>query len=135
MLKGSCFCSKVSYEVDGSLQNVRACHCSRCRKMFGGASSALADLSPGSVFRWTSGDDALSIWEESDGGKMGFCARCGSTLSMWKGEYRVLPLGCVDGDPSVELEAHLFVGSKASWDHIGDDVPQFDEYPQTPKKV
>jgi len=28
-------------------------------------------------------------------------------------------LGCVDGDPGVEIEQHLFVGSRASWDHIG----------------
>jgi hypothetical protein len=26
---------------------------------------------------------------------------------------------------------HIFVGSKAPWDHIGGDAPQFEEFPAT----
>ena len=39
-------------------------------------------------------------------------------------------LGSVDGDPGVQIEMHLFVNSKASWDHIGGSAPQFPEFPQ-----
>jgi len=38
-------------------------------------------------------------------------------------------LGSVDDDPGVEIEMHIFVGSKAPWDHIGGDAPQFEELP------
>jgi hypothetical protein len=38
-------------------------------------------------------------------------------------------LGCVDGDPGVEIEMHIFVDSRASWDHIGGNAPQFSEFP------
>jgi hypothetical protein len=38
-------------------------------------------------------------------------------------------LGSVDGDPGVRIEMHIFVGSKAAWDHIGGDAPQFPELP------
>jgi hypothetical protein len=38
-----------------------------------------------------------------------------------------LALGCIDGDPGVEIEMHLFVGSKAPWDHIGGKAPQYVE--------
>jgi hypothetical protein len=37
---------------------------------------------------------------------------------MHQGEVLVA-LGTVDGDPAVQIEMHIFVDSKASWDHIG----------------
>lgn len=38
-------------------------------------------------------------------------------------------LGTVDGDPGVEIAMHIHVASKAAWDHIGGDAPQFMEGP------
>ena len=129
MITGSCFCSKISYEVDGSLQNGRSCHCSRCRKAFSGASSAYAELAPGSKIRWIGGS-TLATYDTGDGGAIGFCGNCGSTLcGLWNGEVHGLTLGCVDGDPGVEIEKHIFVGSKVPWDHIGGEAPQFDKHP------
>lgn len=128
MLTGSCFCSTVSYELEGSLRNGRACHCSKCRKVFSGASSAYAELAPGSKMRWM-GRESLATFESGEGYAIGFCANCGSTLcGLWKGEVHGLTLGCVDGDPGVKIERHIFVGSKAPWDHIGGTAPQFDEH-------
>jgi hypothetical protein len=127
MITGSCFCSKVSYTLDGSLQSGRSCHCSRCRKAFSGASSAYAQLSADSTLSW-SGREFLST-SADEGLAIGFCGSCGSTLcGMWNGEVHGLTLGCVDGDPGVDIEEHIFVGSKAPWDHIGGDAPQFEEH-------
>ena len=80
MIQGGCFCNSVRYTLKGSLQNARACHCSRCRKAFSGASSAYAELSPSSSFEWLKGEDLLSIHETGSGWGMGFCSKCGSTL-------------------------------------------------------
>lgn len=44
---------------------------------------------------------------------------------MLNGEIHGVTLGCVDADPQVEIEMHLFVGSRAPWDHIGGEAPQF----------
>jgi hypothetical protein len=38
-------------------------------------------------------------------------------------------LGSVNGDPGVEIEMHIFVDSKAPWDHIGGIAPQYAEFP------
>jgi hypothetical protein len=38
-------------------------------------------------------------------------------------------LGSVDGDPGVEIGMHIFVGSKAPWDHLGGDAPRYDAFP------
>ena len=128
---GGCFCNSVRYEISGSLQNARACHCSRCRKAFSGASSAYGELSPSSTLKWLSGEDLLSIHETGEGWGMGFCSRCGSTMcGLHNGEVHGLTLGCIDGDPGVEIEMHIFVDSKAPWDHIGGNAPQYAEHAQ-----
>ena len=36
-------------------------------------------------------------------------------------------LGCVNGDPEVELSRHIYTGSKASWETIPAGVPQYAE--------
>jgi len=57
---------------------------------------------------------------------MGFCSICGSTLcGLYEGMVHGLTLGCIDGDPGLELEMHIFVDSKAPWDHIGGDAKQY----------
>lgn len=128
MITGACFCGDVTYEIDGALQNGRACHCSRCRKAFSGASSAYAELAPGSRFQWTGSEP--SIYGTGGGWGMGFCSRCGSTLCGVVGDdVHGVTLGCVNGDPGVSIDYHLFVGSKAPWDHIGGDAPQYEEHP------
>jgi hypothetical protein len=39
-----------------------------------------------------------------------------------------VPVGCVDGHPKLLVGDHIFVGSKASWDVIGDDgAPRYEE--------
>jgi hypothetical protein len=36
----------------------------------------------------------------------------------------------VDGDPGIEIGMHIFVGSRAPWDHIGGSAPQFESGPE-----
>ena len=38
-----------------------------------------------------------------------------------------VPVGLLDGNPDIKVGDHIFVGSKASWDIIGDNAPQLDE--------
>jgi hypothetical protein len=128
-VQGGCFCNTIRYRVTGPLQHARSCHCSRCRKAFSGAGSAYAELAPSATFEWVSGRDRLTVHETQPGWAMAFCSHCGSTLcGMHEGEVHGLTLGCIDGDPGVEIEMHIFVGSKASWDHIGGDAKQYLEH-------
>lgn len=69
-------------------------------------------------------------FESQAGWGLGFCGACGSTLCGFHGaQVHGLTLGCVDGDPGVEIGMHIFVGSRAPWDHIGGDAPQFEQGP------
>lgn len=129
MLTGGCFCGRVRYRISAPLAPGRACHCSRCRKAFSGTGSSYAEVVPGS-FAWTAGSDNLTFFETTPGWGMAFCRTCGSTLCGTSGDsVHGVTLGCVDGDPGVQIEMHLFVGSKAPWDHIGGNAPQYPEFP------
>ncbi len=126
---GGCFCGRVRYEIRSPLSSGRSCHCSRCRKAFSGSGSAYAEVTPGS-FSWIDGEDNLSSYESRDGWGLCFCRTCGTTLcGLHEGNVHGVTLGSVDGDPGVEIAMHIFVDSKAPWDIIGGDAPQFPEFP------
>ena len=128
MIEGGCFCGAVRYQIDGALDCACACHCSRCRKAFSGASSAYAEIVDVSKFGWVTGEDELTKHTSTQGWGLAFCRICGSTLcGMFNGEVHGVTLGTVDGDPGVQIEMHTFVESKAPWDHIGGNAPQFKE--------
>jgi hypothetical protein len=57
-----------------------------------------------------------------------FCSQCGSTLcGILNGVVHGVTLGCVNGDPEIEIGKHIYVGSKAKWEIIPEGVPQFNE--------
>jgi hypothetical protein len=129
-ITGGCSCGTLTYVVTAPLRNARSCHCSKCRKIFSGASSAYAEVEPGS-FSWKSGVEDLSRFDTGKGYGVLFCRRCGSTLAGVAGtEVHGVTLGCIDGDPGVEIEMHVFVDSRARWDHIGGDAPQYPTWPE-----
>ncbi|PHQ68808.1 MAG: aldehyde-activating protein [Sneathiella sp.] len=128
-ITGECFCGKITYRVKDGLRDARSCHCSRCRKAFSSQASAYAEVTPGS-FTWLSGQDLLTSFVGTHGFGLQFCSCCGSTLcGIFQGDVHGVTLGCVNGDPEIEIGRHIFVGSKAAWEVIPDGVPQFDEGP------
>lgn len=126
---GECFCRKVMYKIDRPLRDARSCHCSRCRKIFSAQASAYAEVEPGS-FAWTSGEDELKTFQSGNGFGIRFCGTCGSTLvGMFEGEVHGVTLGCVNGDPEIEIGMHIFVGSKAAWEKLPEGIVKYDEGP------
>lgn len=127
---GECFCGAITYRVMGEIAPATRCHCSRCRKAFSGAASAMSAVTV-DQFSWTGGEDGLKIYAGKHGYGIGFCTTCGSTLVGLKdGVVMGITLGTLNGDPPIVVEKHLFVGSKASWDMIGDSAPQHLEWPE-----
>ncbi|MEM9003153.1 MAG: GFA family protein, partial [Cyanobacteria bacterium P01_F01_bin.86] len=107
---GSCFCGAITYKIEGKLQDARSCHCSRCRKAFSAQASAYALVEP-DEFTWLTGENLLTRYESNHGAGLQFCSRCGSTLcGTYQGKIHGVTLGCVDGDPEIELSRHIFVG-------------------------
>jgi len=50
--------------------------------------------------------------------------------SLSLGQVHGITLGSLDGDPDVQIQMHIFVASKASWDYIGGSAEQFEEFPK-----
>lgn len=126
---GECFCGKVTYQIDAPLRDARSCHCSRCRKIFSAQASAYAEVAPG-AFTWLTGEDLLNTFDTGNGFGVRFCGNCGSTMvGVHQGEVHGVTLGCVNGDPDVEIGMHIFVGSKAAWEKLPENVVQFEEGP------
>lgn len=126
-ISGECFCGEVTYELSGKLRNARSCHCSRCRKAFSSQASSYAEVSA-DEFRWLTGEDLLTSYIGEHGFGLQFCRKCGSTLcGVHNGSVHGVALGCLNGDADVEIGAHIFVGSKASWETIPSGVVTFDE--------
>jgi len=128
-INGSCFCGDVAYKIEGKLRDARSCHCSMCRKAFSGQASAYA-LVDSNEFTWLSGENLLTSYKSNNDAGLQFCNKCGSTLcGTYKGKIHGITLGCVEGDPDITLERHIFVGSKASWETIPEGIPQYEEWP------
>jgi hypothetical protein len=126
MLKGSCLCGGVRYEIDGELSAVTNCHCALCRKTSGSAFASGATITAAS-FRLLAGKDLLREWESSPGYHRVFCGRCGSPILKRKDNdperLRFRP-GTLDSDPGVKMSKHTHVRSKAPWVEINDGLPQ-----------
>jgi len=135
MLRGSCLCRRVRYEIDGTLSGALNCHCSMCRKAHGAAFRSRARVRAGD-FRWVQGEDLVTWYESSPGNHRGFCRVCGSPLLSrfdFDASAHGLPLGALDDDPGVKPGLHVFVADKAPWFDIADDLPQLAALP--PRKA
>ena len=130
-INGKCLCGQVQYQLQTSPSDVAYCHCSDCRRILGSAFAAYAHISSDS-FQWIAGEDLASTFESSHYVNHCFCSFCGSQLGVIVGDGNKLnwiTLGSIEGDPGVRPQAHIFVGSKAPWHEITDDLPQFEEWP------
>lgn len=125
-ITGECFCGEVSYQHTGQLRDAMSCHCSRCRKMFAAQASASAFVEP-DQFQWQSGQHLLTTYMGEHGYGIQFCKKCGSTLcTVHKGQVFQVMLGCVNGDPDIEIGRHIYVGSKATWEVLPDGLNTFE---------
>jgi hypothetical protein len=132
VVRGSCLCGDVAFELRGQAIRMQNCHCSRCRR---GRSSAHATnlFYPLAAFSWVRGESQVADYKVPDARffAVAFCRRCGSDVARPSVERQlvVVPAGCLDDDPGVRPSRHVFVGSKAAWFEITDALPQFADAP------
>ena len=129
MIQGTCLCGASAFEIEGRVSPMQTCHCSRCRKTSGTAFST-GLLTAWKSFRWVRGRELIRIFELSSGFRHAFCRTCGSPMPDpdVRGKVVSLPAGCLDDDPGTRPFRHTFVGSKAPWYEITDDLDRFDEW-------
>ena len=126
---GSCLCGAVRFEVEGDFERFYLCHCTHCRKDTGSAHAANL-FSTTARLHWLAGQ-AQAVLFRLPGTRHArcFCAVCGSALPHATGRLLVVPAGALDGAFDAVPDAHLFVASKAAWEHDLERLPVFDAFP------
>ena len=126
--QGGCLCGAFQFEVEGPLSEVRLCHCDLCRRANGSAFSANARV-PHERYRVIGNTATIKEFESSLGAWKAFCSTCGSPAYSrvdWDKTGIRVRLGTLPRSVPVDIAAHVWVGSKASWDRITDDLPCFE---------
>lgn len=129
MLKGSCVCGAIHYEVEDAFEYALSCHCSKCRKATGSAFKPFGGIGI-DRFRVTRGEDNLTIFGDPEATRDHFCSTCGSLL--WsvvrENRYAHVTYGTLIDNPGLKPQAHIMVGSRAEWEEITDNLPQHEEF-------
>jgi len=134
VIRGSCLCGAVRFEVDRLAGPFELCHCSRCRKSSG--SAYLAGIGVRSAeFRWVQGKEHITVFESPirehpPAYSRPFCRICGSPLPEPEpsGPWREIPAGLLDDDPVLRPDRHIFVECRAPWTPRGDGLPELDKH-------
>jgi hypothetical protein len=118
----------VHYLVPDEFLYAANCHCSNCRRATGSAFKPFAGIERGKL-RITQGEDALHVFGDAAGDHDAHCRTCGSLLYSVVREraFVHVALGTLIDDPTLRPTRHIFVGSKAPWFTITDDLPQHEE--------
>lgn len=128
MIRGSCLCGKVKYEISGQPGAIVHCHCQTCRKAHGAAFSSVSAVQDTDFHLL--GDAMLKSFESSPGKHRFFCFECGTQIYAKRDntQHIILRLGSLDDDPQVAEEKHIWVSQQASWYAIQNNLPEHDEF-------
>jgi hypothetical protein len=128
VLAGMCLCGAVQYAVADRFLYAANCHCSNCRRATGSAFKPFAGIERAKL-RLTAGEDHVMIFGD-DSANDTHCRRCGSLLFSLVQDGRMVhvTMGTLVDDPTIRPDKHIFVGSKAPWFTITDDLPQHLEH-------
>lgn len=126
--QGGCLCGQVRYAASAFEPKMAHCHCSMCRKFHGAAFATFGSVKQAN-FRWLQGEHLLIAYQAPNGTVRRFCQHCGSSLtfaaSVEANEVIEVTLGTLDTPLNQQPDAHIYVDSKANWDLITDDLPQY----------
>jgi hypothetical protein len=137
-LTGGCLCGGVRFELTAPPRSAGYCHCTRCQRRTGTASSAQARID-GSTLRLLHGKELLHAWRHPEGGQEKlFCGECGAHLFSRNPENPAqisVRLGAFDGDPGIRPSWRSFVAYAAPWEPIPDDgLERYDEGKPRPRQ-
>ena len=127
ILTGRCECRTVSYRVPDEFRYAANCHCSNCRASTGSAFKPFAGIERDKL-EVVTGADTLLVWGDDDANHTR-CGICGSLLYsvVRDGAWVHVALGSLVDEPSIRPTEHIYVGSKAPWFEITDELPQAEE--------
>lgn len=127
-LVGKCLCGAVHYTVADEFVYAANCHCSNCRRATGSAFKPFAGIARDKLSIAEGGDNLMIFGDQNANDT--HCKVCGSLLYsvVRDGAFVHVAMGTLIDDPTIRPTKHIFVGSKARWFNITDDLPQYEEH-------
>jgi len=129
MIKGSCCCGAVKFELLSQPPLMGTCHCSRCRKV---GASAIVFVKKEDL-KWIEGREHVQLYNPISPYIYGrcFCKICGTSLGEILSEEASFPIAAnaLDDELEVKNSFHEFVDEKPSWYQICDDAKQSNGHP------
>jgi len=123
MLKGSCLCGAVQFEISGELHPPDACHCRQCRKQ-SGHFWVSTDIERTNI--QITGEEHITWYASSEKVRRGFCKTCGASL-FWdpiaKNKIAVA-MGAFDTPTATHVAMHIFTAEKGDYYDIDDGLPK-----------
>jgi hypothetical protein len=128
-LAGKCLCGAIHYAVADKFRYALNCHCSDCRRATGSAFKAFAGIERDKL-GITKGKENILIFGDENADHDVHCKVCGSLLYsvVRDGAFVHVTLGTLVDVPTIRPTAHIFVGDKAPWFEITDNLPQHEEH-------
>ncbi len=123
MIRGSCLCGGVEFEIDGEFEPRSYCHCTSCKRLSGGAATANARARSDEI-NVVKGRELLTTYQPDEGSAKTFCSVCGSNLfgGGWpEREYCSVRLPAIDSPFEGAPTQHIFTRSVAAWETLPDD--------------
>lgn len=120
MIRGSCCCGGVKFELTKVPSAMGTCHCSRCRK----AGSSTSVFVERDSVKWIQGRELVATYTPEAPFKYSrnFCSRCGTSLGEILSNENSFPIAAnsLDDDPIVRIKYQEFKESKPAWFEVCD---------------
>ena len=117
IIRGSCLCEAVRFEVVPPTKWCAHCHCTMCRRAHGAGMVTWFGVHRSS-FQLLAGAERLKWYQSSAAARRGFCSNCGTPMffegERWPDEIhiaRATVAGTIDREPSV----HVFYDARSRW--------------------
>lgn len=123
--EGGCLCGAVRYCAEADPIRGVICHCEMCRRHSGAPCLAFVHFTK-TAFRWLGTEPRW--YPSSTFAERGFCPSCGSTIGMREevlGDRVQVCVGSLDQPERVQIQDHVWTGSRIAWFDVADSLPRF----------
>jgi len=127
--EGGCHCGEIRYRANGEVLFAAYCHCRSCTMSSGAPVVGWVTFDAKS-FTFTKGRPTERA--SSKPVRRTFCPTCGSALAYTHAERAGqidVTLATLDDPTGITPMCHVWVSEKRPWFTIGDDLPQYAEWP------
>jgi len=133
VVRGSCLCGLIQFQVLEPFRVVHNCFCRRCRRARSAVHTTNGFTGEAGV-SFLAGTGHLKTYKlpEAKYFSQVFCERCGSGMPRVDSSrgIAVVPFGSLDDDPKTGPEDNIYTAYKPEWFQITGTLPCFTEGPE-----